>query len=76
MEKKEKSFEENLTELELIVKKLESGEASLDEAISEYTKAMNLAKTCGDKLTKATEEVNKILKENGTLENFELPKDE
>ena len=76
MEKKEKTFEENLTELESIVKKLESGEASLDEAISEYTKAMNLAKSCGDKLTKATEEVNKILKENGQLENFELPKED
>ena len=76
MEKKEeKSFEESLTELEAIVKKLESGEASLDDAINEYTKAMKLAKSCGDKLTKATEEVNKILKENGTLENFEIPKE-
>ena len=77
MEKKEeKSFEESLTELETIVKKLESGEATLDEAINEYTKAMKLAKSCGDKLTKATEEVNKILKENGQLENFELPKED
>ena len=77
MEKeKEKTFEESLTELESIVKKLESGEASLDEAINEYSKAMKLAKSCSDKLTKATEAVNKILKENGTLENFEIPTEE
>ena len=36
---------------------------------------MKLAKDCGDKLTKATEDVNKILKENGSLENFEIPEE-
>ena len=74
--KEEKSFEESLLELENIVKKLESGEANLDDAIKEYTKAMKLAKTCGDKLTQATEAVNKILKENGEFEDFELPSEE
>ncbi len=72
-EKEEKTFEESLKELESLVKELESGEADLDKVIEKYSAAMKLAKTCGDKLTKATEEVNKILKENGTLENFEIP---
>jgi exodeoxyribonuclease VII small subunit len=59
-------------ELEVIVKELESGEVNLDEAIEKYTKAMKLAKECSDKLNKATEKVNKILKENGTLEEFKV----
>lgn len=76
MEKKEKTFEESLTELESIVKELEQGDVDLDKAISKYSEAMKLAKSCGDKLNNATEAVNKILKENGNLENFEIPKDE
>ena len=36
-EKKEASFEENLEKLESIVKKLESGEVPLDDAIKEFT---------------------------------------
>ena len=76
MEKKEKTFEESLTELESIVKELEQGDVDLDKAISKYSEAMKLAKSCGDKLNNATEAVNKILSENGNLENFEIPKDE
>jgi len=69
----EKTFEESLKELEIIVKELEQGEVDLDKAIAKYSEAMKLAKSCGDKLTSATDEVNKILKENNQLENFEIP---
>ena len=68
----EKTFEESLTELENIVKELETGEVDLDKAINKYSEAMKLAKTCSDKLNNATEKVNQILKENGELENFEI----
>lgn len=69
--KDEGSFEENIAKLESIVKELESGSCSLDKAIEKFTDGMRLAKLCGDKLSKATESVNKILTENGTLEDFE-----
>ena len=69
-EQKNKSFEESLTELESIVKELEA--VDLDQAISKYSEAMKLAKTCGDKLNDATSKVNKILTENNTLEDFEI----
>ena len=72
MEKKEVSFEEKIRELDGIVKELESGEVNLDDAINKYTKAMKLAKECSEILNKATETVNKILKENGELELFEI----
>jgi exodeoxyribonuclease VII small subunit len=72
MASKEKTFEESLVELENIVKELESGNVDLDKAIEKYSEAMKLAKTASDKLNNATEKVNKILKENGELEDFEI----
>ena len=69
---KEKSFEQKFTELESIVKELESGNTDLDKAIEKYTEAMKLAKECGEKLTNASESVNKILAENGKLEDFDI----
>lgn len=70
MEKKEKSFEEELTELEKLVHELENGEVPLDDAIKKYTEAMNYAKSCNEKINKATESVNKILTEQGELKDF------
>ena len=46
--------------------------AHLDKAIEKYSEAMKLAKGCSDKLNDATLKVNKILKENGSLEDFEI----
>ncbi len=71
MEEKEKTFEENMAELDVIVKELETGSCSLDDAIDKFTKGMKLANICGDKLSAATEKVNKILTENGELKDFE-----
>ena len=70
MATKEKSFEEKLEELELIVRELENGEVDLDDAINKYTEAMKIAKECSVKLDSATKAVNKILKENRELEDF------
>lgn len=70
MSTKEKKFEAMIQELETIVKELENGNVDLDIAIEKYTEAMKLAKMCGDQLNDATERVNKILAENGKLEDF------
>ena len=69
---KEMSFEEKIKELEKIVSELESGEVGLDLAIDKYTKAMNLAKECSLKLNEDNEKVNKIMLDNGNLEDFEI----
>ena len=71
-EKKEAKFEDKIKKLETIVQELESGEVDLDDAINKYTEAMKLSKECSDKLADVTEKVNKILSENGTLEDFEV----
>lgn len=72
VEKKNESFEENLEKLESIVKKLESGEVPLDDAISEFTEAMKLAKSCDEKLKSAEEAITKLVKPDGTLEDFKV----
>lgn len=72
MEKKEMKFEDKIRELEKIVTELENGEVSLDDAIDKYTTAMKLAKECSDKLTEVSDKVNKIMLENGKLEEFNV----
>lgn len=67
---KEVKFEEKLENLENIVKELEEGNVDLDDAINKYTEAMKIAKECSEKLDNATKAVNKILNENGELEEF------
>jgi exodeoxyribonuclease VII small subunit len=70
MEKKK--FEDLMKELETIVKELENGDIDLETSIEKYTEAMKLVKICGDKLNKASASVNKILTENGSLEDFKI----
>lgn len=69
---KENTFEENLNNLEQIVKDLESGNLPLDDAINKFTEAMKIAKVCDEKLKNAEANVNKILNEDGTLSNFKI----
>lgn len=67
----EKSFEEALSELEAIVKELESGNVNLDDAINKYGEAMKLIKVCEDKIKNAEDMVVKIVKDN-KIEDFEV----
>lgn len=68
--KDEMTFEDKIKLLEEIVKELESGEVPLDLAIEKYTEAMKLAKECSDTLNNVSDKVNKIMLENGKLEDF------
>lgn len=55
------SFEENLEKLEQLVKKLESGENSLDEAVKLYQEGIALAKICHEELKNAEEVIVKLM---------------
>lgn len=68
----EMKFDELLVNIEKIIKDLESGNIDLETSIEKYSEAMKMIKICSDKLNKATESVNKILDENGNLNNFEI----
>ena len=72
MKDKELSFEENLKQLEVLVKELENGNVPLDDAITKFNEATILAKKCDEKLKNAEEAVNKILNDDGTLTNFNV----
>lgn len=47
------NFEESIKELESIAAKLESGEASLEESVQLYERAIKLSKECSELLEKA-----------------------
>ena len=66
----EKTFEENMVELQIIVEKLENGETNLDDAIEEFQKAMDLIKSCDSKLKEAEDTINKIVDENKDIVEF------
>ncbi|WP_231483596.1 exodeoxyribonuclease VII small subunit [Methanobrevibacter sp. YE315] len=68
----ELSFEESLEKLEEIVNRLENGDVPLDDAIDEFTKAMQLVKICNTKLNNAEEAIAKIVQDSGEIENFNL----
>ena len=57
---KEKKFEENLADLEVIVQKLENGDVALEEAIAEFQKGMKLSKELQDSLDKAEKTLVKV----------------
>lgn len=67
----EKKFEDKIKELEDIVSTLENGDVSLEDSIKKYTEAMGLVKECDEELKNIEEKVNKIVNENGDLEDFE-----
>ncbi len=68
---KEVKFEDKMVELETIINELENGEVDLDSSIEKYTRAMKLVNECDEKLKSIEEQVNKIVKEDGSLEDFE-----
>ncbi len=55
------SFEDALNELEQIVRRLETGNAKLDEAISAYERGALLKRHCEAKLREAQSRVEKIV---------------
>lgn len=71
-EKKEKTFEDSVRELETIIGELESGELDLDKSIKKFTEAMKLIDFCEKKLNSATETINKLVDENGKITDFKI----
>ena len=57
-------YEEAITQLETIVRKMEQGEYDIDELAEQLKTAQKLIKLCKDKLTKTDEEILKILEKN------------
>ena len=58
----EKTFEENLKELEGIAQELESGNLTLEESIKKFEIGMKLSKECTEKLDSAERKINMLVK--------------
>lgn len=63
MEKKEISYKAAVTEIEMILGKIEEGELDVDELTENVKRVTKLLNTCKEKLQKTETEVNKILSE-------------
>lgn len=57
------NFEANMKELELILKKLESGDVGIDESIHLYERGISLKKVCEEKLQQAQLKIHKMIQE-------------
>lgn len=67
-EETQKTFEEALTELENIVRSLESGRVQLEQAVEAYEKGIKLKQICEKKLTDAKARIDKLtINENGEI---------
>lgn len=61
--KKEIKYEEAVSQLEAIVRKMESGELDIDAMSTELKTAQELIKLCKERLTKADEDIKQILEQ-------------
>ena len=64
-------FEEAMKQLEETVKKLESGETTLDEAMELFEKGVSLSKTCQKLLSDAQLKVTKLIAQNDSEVEFD-----
>lgn len=63
MAKEEIKYEQAVRELEEIVEKMENDELDIDQLSEQLKRTKLLVKLCRDKLTKADEEIKKLLNE-------------
>ena len=61
MSEKENTFEENLAQLEELVKKLEAGNLDLDESLKIYEDAIVLRERCRKFLEESERKVDKLM---------------
>lgn len=65
MPSKQKTFEENLNDLETIVAQLEGGDVPLEKAIEQFQKGMTLSKELQKTLQDAEKTLVKVMQPDG-----------
>ncbi len=74
---KDLSFEEALSELETIVRSLESGDTTLEHSISAYERGVQLKNFCEGKLREAQAKIEKItVNQDGSISMQPLDSEE
>lgn len=72
----EKTFEQELQELETIVSALERGDVPLEKALVQFQTGVQLASKLNGTLKNAEEAVAKVMTPDGELKQFEGDNDE
>ncbi len=67
MANEEKSFEENLAQLEESVKSLEEGELPLKETLEKFEEGLKLSKLCTVELEAALKKIEQIVEKDGKI---------
>lgn len=65
------TFEQDMKNLEEIVKKLEQGDIPLEEAIEKFKQGIDLSKKLQNTLLQAEETLTKVIDDNGDEQLFE-----
>ena len=73
--KPETGFETGLSELEKVVKELESGELPLERALELFEKGIQLSDACRKQLEEAETRVETLIKREGKMQAEPLRKD-
>jgi exodeoxyribonuclease VII small subunit len=74
-----KTFEAAMVDLEKIIRLLEEGNISLDEALQRFEDGIALARLCSEKLVSAEKKIDMLIASaDGTMifESFQLPGDD
>jgi len=66
-ETKDINFESAVEKLEVIVNKLEQGDATLEEALMDFQEGVALLQLCSKRLNQAEEKMKVLLDENGEI---------
>ncbi len=73
---KPKGLEKTLAQLETLVQRLEAGELSLEEALKEYEKGVNLTRECQAALKDAAQKIEILQTKTADAEPTEFSTDE
>ena len=65
------TFEQDMKNLEEIVKRLEQGDIPLEEALEKFKQGMDLSKKLQNTLLQAEETLTKVIDDNGDEQLFE-----
>ena len=67
------SFEQNIKDLEDVVRQLEGGNISLDQLLAHFEKGVALAKVCNSELDNAEQKINILIQNESTGDMVEAP---
>ena len=68
-------FEDNLSRLEDIVRKMENGDLSLEDSLKAFEEGIKLSRLCAKKLDEAERRVEVLLKQEGELATEPFPEE-